>query len=278
MIATAPTQNNFIQVVSIPELTRAEAKQLALTEIQRCIDLLEQLSGDDWNQPTDCDEWTIKEMTAHLAGGCAGFASWGQFFRLYVRNPYMRKGEDLIHGVNRCEVADRAHMTPQELINEFRDVGPKAVKTRQERIPNFIRAIRAPMEPLGVVSVRYLLDTIYTRDQWMHRADICRATGKTMYLTEEHDGRILDLVAADVYESITDKFEGTIELTLSGAVERTYHFSNQSEPYTHITIDALEFNRLASARSTPEEAEQASYIDGDTVLAKWFLQNCEVGY
>jgi uncharacterized protein (TIGR03083 family) len=278
MIATAPTQNqNMIQAISIPELSKAEAKQLALAEIQRCIDLLEQLSDDDWHQATDCAEWTVKDMTAHLAGACAGFASWSEFRRMYIFNPYMKKGEALIHGVNRCEVADRVDKTPQELIAEFRELGPKAIRTRQ-RIPAFIRAIRAPMEPLGVVSVRYLLDTIYTRDQWMHRADICRATGKQMQLTEEHDGRILDLVAADVAKKMDDILHGTVELTLTGTIERNYRFSTHAKPDTHISIDSLEFNRLSSARNTPWEAEQLSHITGDTALAKWFFQNCEVGY
>jgi hypothetical protein len=184
----------------------------------------------------------------------------------------------MIHGINRCEVADRADMSPQELIAELREVGPKAIKTRQGRIPEFIRAIRAPMDPLGVVPVRYLLDTIYTRDQWMHRADICRTTGKQMHLTEEHDGRILDLVAADVAEKMSEMLQGTVKLTLTGTIERSYHFSTNIEPYTHISMDILEFNRLASARSTPQEAEQISQITGDVALAKWFLQNCEVGY
>ena len=32
--------------------------------------------------------------------------------------------------------------------------------------------------PLGRRSLAYLMDIVYTRDVWMHRIDICRATGR----------------------------------------------------------------------------------------------------
>ena len=271
------TERHHTNATAIPALSKAEAKQLAETELQRCIELLEQVSEDDWRQPTDCTGWTVKDMTAHLVGACAGYASWGEFRRQYVNNPYMRKAEPPIDGINRRQVAERTAMSPPALIEKLREVGPQAIRTRQ-RIPAILRAIRAPMPPLGVVSVRYLLDTIYPRDQWMHRADICRATGQTMRLTSDHDARMVDLVAADISAKIKKQFKGTIELTLTGTLDLNYVFSTADEPYTHIKIDILEFNRLASGRSAPEEAQQLSQIFGDPALANWFYHNCQVGY
>jgi len=278
---TRPSEGTITEAVdarSIPPLTKSEARPLAETEAARVVALLERLEGDDWSQPTDCDEWNVQQMAAHLAGGCAGFASWGQFFRLYIANPYIRvhRGEAAIHGVNRCEVADRADRSPAELIEEMKRVGPRAVNTRQA-IPKWIRNIRMNLRPLGNVPISYLLDIIYPRDQWMHRADICRATGRDMYLTEGHDGRILDLVALDLAERLRDQSHAPVLLTLTGPVTRTYRFGT-GEPAVHIHIDALEFNRAASLRSTPDEALAVSEIDGDRATAQWFFENCEVGY
>ena len=42
------------------------------------------------------------------------------------------------------------------------------------------------------------MDMVWTRDVWMHRIDITRATGRPLVgkLTAEHDGRIVaDIVA-----------------------------------------------------------------------------------
>lgn len=279
MMATTAKQqiSIFVDPISIPNVSRAETREISHTEIQRCINMLEQLSGDDWEQPTDCDEWTVKDMVAHLSGACAGMSRWSEFRLQYISNPYKQQGEDIIHGINRCQVQERKETPPEELIAELREYGPKAVNMRQ-RIPFFIREIRAPMPPLGVVPIRYLLDIIYPRDEWMHRADICRATRKHMELTEAHDGRILDLVAIDIARKMKNNLKGTIELTLTGDINRRYRFSTQSEPSTLITIDILEFNRRASNRSTVSDAMQVSQIAGDSDLAQWFFANCEVEY
>src|ERR1019366_3724301 len=43
----------------------------------------------------------------------------------------------------------------------------------------------------------YLVDTIFTRDTWMHRLDISRATGQEMVLTADHDGRLIANIVAE---------------------------------------------------------------------------------
>jgi uncharacterized protein (TIGR03083 family) len=275
--ATTQTQRQAIDTTTIPPLTKEEAGQLARVELGRVIDLLEQLAGEDWEQATDCTEWNVKQMAAHLSGACAGHASWGEFRRQYVTNPHMKLREDKIHGVNRRQVIDRAGQAPAEHIAELKAVGERAIRTRQ-RIPGIIRAIRAPLQPLGVVPVRYLLDTIYTRDQWMHRMDICRATGHDMHMTHAHDGRLMDLVAADMATKLNGKLPGTIELHLTGPIDLSYRFESQPEPYARVTIDIMEINRRASGRSTSAEAQAASEVMGDVELGHWFLAHCEVGY
>lgn len=278
MLATSQIMNiTEIPVERIPPFYKDEARTLSLNEISRCVDLLTQLDGEDWDQATDCTEWNVKDMAAHLAGSCAGYASWGEFFRQYVSNPYMQKGEDQIHGINRRQVAERKTKSPEEIIVELREKGPKAVNTRY-KIPDFIRAIRMPLPPLGVVPVAYLLDTIYVRDEWMHRADICRATAKPMFLTKEHDGRIVDLVMADILENVKDQLNNTIHLHLTGDLERLYRFGDTSIADTIIMIDLLEFHRLASSRITAVEAMRKSQLSGDVSLGEWFLKHCEVGF
>ena len=51
--------------------------------------------------------------------------------------------------------------------------------------------------PLGKRPLGYLMDIVYTRDVWMHRVDICRATGRQPVLTAEHDGRLIADMVAD---------------------------------------------------------------------------------
>ena len=58
----------------------------------------------------------------------------------------------------------------------------------------------------------YLLDVILTRDPWMHRVDIARATGRELELTPEHDGRIV----ADVVAEWARRHGQPCTLTLTG--------------------------------------------------------------
>lgn len=261
----------------IPDLTKAEALEVSLIEVQRVVELLEQLEDDDWNQPTDCTEWTVRDIAAHLSGACAGWSTWKHFRRQYLFNPYTRKGEDRIHGINRCEVADRADFSTEEIIAEMREYGPKAVRMRQ-RIPGFIRHLEMPLPPLGKAPIHYLLDTIYPRDQWMHRADICRAAGKQMIFTKEYDERVTDLVMLDIAKRLEKKIAGTVDLMITGGVEKTYRFGDKSSADAGIVLDLLELNRLASQRATPEETREVCSISGDKILAIQFLENCEAGY
>ena len=70
--------------------------------------------------------------------------------------------------------------------------------------PCLLRTIRVPLPALGgIVPIGYLTDLIYTRDMWMHRLDICRATGREMIQTSHHDGRITALVVRDLVRKLT---------------------------------------------------------------------------
>ena len=89
-------------------------------------------------------------------------------------------GQMMVDGMNERQLADRAGRTPDQLISELRAVGPKGIRTRQ-RLPWPLRKLPIPWgPPLGTTPVDYLTDLIYTRDTWMHRADICRAAGMRM--------------------------------------------------------------------------------------------------
>jgi hypothetical protein len=89
----------------------------------------------------------------------------------------------------------------------------------------------------------YLLDVILTRDPWMHRVDIARATGREIELTPEHDRRII----ADVIAEWARRHGTPFTLTLTGPAGGEYVAGENGE---HITIDAVEFCRTLSGRAT----------------------------
>lgn len=263
---------------AIPAQTHEEAGQLATVELDRLLATVESIGEDTWANATDCTLWDVRQMVAHLAGACAGHTSLAEFKRQYVRNPLMREHDASIDAINGLQVKDRADRTTEELIDELRAEGPKAIRVRQ-RIPWLVRSVRLPLGPLGLAPIGYLTDTIYTRDWWMHRADLCRATGQRMHLTPEHDGRIVSLVLRDLARKRSrDGERETVDLTLWDDIEVTYRFGAKSEPDAAISMNLIEFNRLASERSKFEDAIAAAEWSGDAEAARSFLRNCSIPY
>ena len=99
--------------------------------------------------------------------------------------------------------------------------------------------------PLGTRPIGYLTDRIYTRDAWMHRVDIARATGRELVLTPEHDGRIV----ADVVAEWARVHGQPYRLTLTGPAGGTWSAGADGE---EITLDAIEFCRILSGRAPGE--------------------------
>ena len=280
--AVAPVRK-IREAARIPTVTRQEAYELACDEYERLLALVRSLSADDWQRPTGCTLWDVRSMVSHIAGGLAGYTSWSQFKRQYSpwsHRPYKSRFTEPVDLVNAVQVEDRKERSPEELISELREVGPKALRTRS-RIPAPLRAMRVPAGAFGWISVGYLLDTIYPRDLWMHRLDICRATGREMSLTPEHDGRIVALVVRDLAYSLTSRLGGdSVLYDLPGAAGGTYKVGRHPSAAATIRIDVLDFNLLASGRIKPDQVNASGLvqIEGDARLANLALEHTIVLY
>lgn len=259
----------------IPAVAPAEAGRHAQTEYERLLALLESLEGDDWRQRTYCTAWNVRDMAGHLAGSMAGSSNFAEFLRQNMTHPYIREAANPVDGTNRLQVEERAGKTNAEVIDEFRELGPIAIRNRQ-KLPWLVR--RIPIPPIGG-DFGYLMDTIYPRDEWMHRYDICAATGRDFVVTPEHDGRIVALVLRDVARKLRRESAGRcIELHLTGALEMAYRFGDGPEPACTLEIDLFAFNLRSSERITTDEALSRARIEGDREAARWFLENATVLY
>lgn len=164
----------------------------------------------------------------------------------------------------------------------MRRVGPKAVSTRQ-RLPWLLRKLKiVPFGPAyGTRSVEYLTDLIYPRDTWMHRMDICRASGQPFVQTAAHDGRLMALVMRDLAQELNGHLRGqSVIFDLAGPAGGRYRIGKTAEPSAIIKMDMIEFNRLASGRITGAEAKAQSLIaiSGDHGFAGQILAHTSVVY
>jgi uncharacterized protein (TIGR03083 family) len=271
----------LVHARAILPLSHREAQAMATLELERFLALVTSLSEDAWEKPTACPRWNVQQMLAHVTGAAASYASFAEFTRqnsFKVQRPYRVSGLSYLDSLNQIQVNDRAAAPPAALIDELRTVGPRAIATRA-RLPVLLRSLRMPLPALGLVPVGYLTDLIYTRDMWMHRLDLCRATGREMVMTPEHDGRIVSLVMRDVAKKLTATLRKTsMVYHLSGGVDGTWQLGAKVPPATTLHLDVVDFNLLASGRLTPEEAWSCVSLEGETALAREVLKHTNVPY
>lgn len=222
-------------------LDRPAARRLAATEYDRFAALLRTLGPADWTRTTDCPGWDVRAMAGHVLGMAEMVATARAFL---TQNAAAARAGRGIDALTAHQVRTRAHLRPDELVERFAAVAPRAARGRQR-----LAAVlgRLPMPEQQVVGGRreswrfgFLFDVILTRDTWMHRVDISRATGRDLVLTAEHDGRLV----ADVVAEWASRHGQPYRLRLTGPAGGTWSAGAGPE----LDLDAVEFCRVLSGR------------------------------
>lgn len=222
-------------------LRHADWMALSEEEYRRIGRLLADLGDEDWARPTDCTEWDVRQLVAHLVGNAELSASMREMRRQQKLGRRLRPGSPDVDGMTAVQVEERADVPPLQLVRDLSGAAVRAVRARG-RIPAPARAIPVPFgPPLGTKPLGYLMDRIFTRDAWTHRIDLARATGRPLELTPGHDGRIV----ADVVAEWADAHGQPYALTLTGPAGGTFTRGSDGET---ITLDAVEFCRILSGR------------------------------
>ena len=237
MTMTAPSRPR------IAALPRGTAMRLAATEYQRFAGLLRLLGPGDWATRTECPGWDVRAMAAHALGMVEMAASIRETNRQL--NLARSHGGVFIDALTALQVNERAGMTPAQITARFAAQSPRAARARR-RTPGFIRRRTMPvLQQVGgreeAWTIGYLIDVILTRDPWMHRADIARATGTDLVLTAEHDG----VLVADVAAEWAARHGQPYTLHLTGPAGGTW---SRGGGGPLIETDAIEFCRVLSGR------------------------------
>lgn len=233
-------------VDDVRPMQRGEALTLATTENERVLELLRSLDEEQWSAPTECTGWDVRDLAGHVLGGMEGFSSAGRLARL-MRAARREAGDGpLVDGMTAVQVRERAGLDRSELLRRMEDAGPRAARFRH-RVPSPLRAVPMKQELLSGATetwkLGYLLDTILTRDTWMHRIDLARATGRQLVLTPAHDGRIV----ADAVAEWARRHGQPFSLELTGPAGGTFVSGAGGD---RLVLDAVELCRILSGRGT----------------------------
>lgn len=237
-----------------PVMPRDVAMRLAATEYDRMLGVLARLTPGQWEAATDCPGWRVRDLAGHTVGMTEMAASLPEQVR--QMRAARKAGGVFIDALTGLQVDSRRSDTTAELVARFAKVGPKAAKARR-RTPGFVRRRAMPLpQVVGGVEERwtvgYLVDVILTRDTWMHRIDVTRATGQPLELTPEHDG----VLVADVVTEWAQRHRQPCTLTLTGPAGGSWSFGSGGQ---QLDADAVDFCRGLSGRGTPALATEVPF-------------------
>ena len=254
-------------IAQTPPRTLAAREAAVLTEEQdrAFLDMLRTLSPEAWEATTDCAPWKVRDIVAHVLGWAEALTSITEAGHQLVA-ARRRVGEfgNPVDAQNQVQVDERAHLAPDELLERLETTLPRFSRfcRRAGRVGRVLPLYDGTI--LGLTNVNYLLNTIFTRDHFMHRIDIARATGAELVVGPS-EARLIEDVLCDWARR--RKVHGLV--TLTGPAGGAYLLGGPSE--AAIEGDAIVFARVTGGRGHPDELQ----ISGDVKRAeRWLRDGC----
>lgn len=246
-------------------LSPSEASDLTAEQDRALIDMLRTLGPESWGATTDCAPWKVRDIVAHILGWAEALISFKEAGHQVVAG--RRRAKELgnpVDAQNQVQVDERAHLSPEELVDRLEVTLPRFSRfcRRAGRIGRVLPLYDGTI--LGLTNVNYLLNTIFTRDHFMHRIDICRATGAELVVGRS-EARLIEDVVCDWGRRRNVR----AMVGLTGPAGGTYLVGPR--PEASIEGDAIVFARVLAGRGRPDELN----LTGDVKRAEaWLLEGC----
>jgi uncharacterized protein (TIGR03083 family) len=229
----------------IPAIGHAEAMRVARVETERLLALADRIHEQQWLLPTDCADWTVRDMLGHVLGMLELQADGDERMR-QVKSAggiAAQTGGLRLDAMTAMQVREHGALSPAALLVAIRETAPRALAGRSATTAEQ----RAAPYPTGLPgedtwTFGYLFDVVLTRDLWIHRVDISRAVECDLVLSADHDGRII----ADVVADWARRHHQPFTLTLSGPAGDRFG-AGVGGP--DLDLDAVEFCRILSGRA-----------------------------
>jgi uncharacterized protein (TIGR03083 family) len=165
-----------IPVEGIPGIKQPEATALGESQNRALLHTLYTLDDAQWAAPTDCEGWTVKDIASHLLGWAEALVSLKET-RAQVGAAFKRRKElgNILDAQNQVQADAGRRISTEELLLRLEEALPRMVK-RRAAWGRYGKHVPIWGPPFGFSNLGYLCNVIFTRDYFMHRIDIARAT------------------------------------------------------------------------------------------------------
>jgi uncharacterized protein (TIGR03083 family) len=275
-------------------LPRIDSLHLFPGERAALLNVLGNLSPTEWDLPTACPGWSVKDVTAHLLGDDIGRLSWGRDG--YV-NPAFADGLDItmlpglvaaIDRQNAVWVAGARRMSPRLLIELLGLTG----KWTQEYFASL--DLDAPGMPVGWAGpdpAPIWLDVAreYT-ERWHHQQHIRDAVGRPGLKERKWFAPVLETFVRGLARPLAEvavPIGSALRLTIAGDAGGEWVALREEDGWrlgigpgieaaASVKLDQEIAWRLFTKGITSEEARQAAAITGDPLLADRILDTVSI--
>lgn len=239
----AVSERSAVRASDIAPIDAAEAERLCSDLTRALIDLLRTLGAEDWDKPTDCELWSVRDHVAHQVGWNEAFSSFKEMAH-QVGHAARRTKElgNIIDAQNQVQVDERRDLAPEQLIARL-DATFEGAVAKRRRLTSFLGPVPVYSSYMGGwINVAYLTNAIFPRDIFMHRIDIAKATTGQVKLGEP-ERRLIEDIVRDWY----GRTKAKVRLELQGPAGGT--FVGGDEPVSTLQADTVEFVRFLFGRA-----------------------------
>lgn len=247
--------------------------------------LLSGLSDEQWQRPTALPGWTVHDVVAHIVGTEAMLSGTPTPEAASPRPDHVHND---IGALNEAWVAHLRPETPAAMMAKFREVSSRRKAALSAMTPDEWNTVT--FTPVGPDSYgRFMRVRIF--DCWVHEHDIRDAVGRTAGDDDLRgaDTRLaLDELASGMGFVVGKKGKAPagsrVLLRLTGPVAREIRVVvdgratvvedfGGAEPTIVITMDGLQFTRLASGRPLISDLPQGIDYGGDAEAGERIVAN-----
>lgn len=257
---------------------------------QELLHLLSSLSPAEWERPTSCSLWSVKDVALHLLGGDLGILS-------RRRDEYQGAGKAIesheelvafINSLNDIWVKATRRLSPRVLCDLLQFTGPQVEEFFASLDPV---AAGPPVDWAGPEPAPVWLDLAreYT-ERWHHQQQIRDAVGKPGLKERRFFHPVLDTFVRGLPRTFKDiaAVPGTaVQLSIQGEAggdwslvressQWTLYLEAEAPPAASVVIDQEDAWRLFTKGLSPKEARSRARMEGDPALGARVLEMVSV--
>ncbi len=201
--------------------------------LENLIALLGDLDMEDWEKPTVCTPWSVKDVSTHLLGVEIGNLSYKRDrYSGFVEIDSYEHLVQLINQHNANWVNSAKYMSPKLLVELLKFTGEQVCDYFQSIDPH---AVGVPVDWVSPEPAPNWLDLAreYT-ERWHHQQHIRDAVGKPGLKEAKYLAPILDTFILGVprtFGSVRPEDEIAIQISTTGAVTRDWILANYNDAW-----------------------------------------------